>query len=292
MFNQPNGQVWNLKGAAYSSLKDFFAAYAVKAQQYFINPAKETTLVSENGMRITFSPFSFSDQYGRIVTDEVQILLQEIHSWQELIFSGLVTGSGDRFLESAGPFNLSAYHKDGHLRLRQNFTVEFPVGNIPYNQPARLFRGSTSITRTLRGRKVFDWEEVSSKGLKIRRIKGEKYYHFELGSFNWWNCQYYYNKKANRAMVSVRLPINLDRVADKMAFLVVEDLNAVVMMYAHAYSFTALNIPTKLPARLLLLAYNEGQFYFHQQVIAETAKIMIDAQMMPVKESDILTALG
>ncbi len=290
MLNQPNTQVWGVEGTAKAGLNDFFAKHAVKPQHFYLDPSCATTLVSANGMRIYFTPLSFVDQFGRVVTDEVHLKLREVRSWQELIFSNLVTGSGDRFLESAGPFQLMATCKGGRLQLKNKYTIEVPLADIPHNQPARLFRGSTSITRTLRGRKVFDWEEVSPKALKIKKVNGEKYYHFELASFNWWNCQYYFNKKASRAMVSVRLPINLDRVAEKRAFLVFEDLNAVVMMYANGHHFSAFNIPTQLKAKIILLACNEGQLYFGQEAIHQTENRVINMQMQLVTEKEILTA--
>ncbi len=291
MFNQPNPQVWGVKGTAKAGLNDFFEQNAVKPQLFYLDPSTDTTLVSANGMRLTFAALSFADQYGQIVTDEIQIELREVRSWQEMIFSNLVTGSGDRFLESAGPFHLKATKGGRRLRLNNKFTIEFPLTNISHNQPARLFRGSTSITRTLRGRKVFDWEEVSPRALKIKKVNGEKYYHFELASFNWWNCQYYYNKKASRAMVSVRLPFNLDRVAEKQAFLVFEDLNAVLMMYAHGNTFSAFNIPTQLKAKVILLASNEGQLYFGQESIEQTENKIINAKMQLTPEREILRAL-
>lgn len=266
----------------------FLQTFCRPPQAFLINPSRRTTIVGQLGTRLTFFPGSFIDSEGGIVTKDIAIQLTEIFTKDEMVFSGLPTTSEDRLLESAGQFKLVPVLGETVLALKKPVAVELPVRDIISNPIAmRLFKGSRSSTRAFKSGFDFDWKQEGTKPLSLAKNIGKRYFQFSIDAFNWWNCDRFC-KSRHRVMLSVKMDCPIENFEDKVAFLVFKDINAVVKMYPMGQRFTAMNIPTQMAAKIIVMGYANNQIYFGQADILRTANTMLKLPIHPIEEPDLI----
>lgn len=281
-----------LGGNAPLLLNNFFAEKEDKVRIYSIDASRVTTIVGRKGARFSFQPDCFSDALGNPVTGEVQIHLREVFQKGEMVLSNRMATSEDRLLEAAGQFFLFATQNHHPLELREPITVEVPVHQSLTNPVAiRLFAGSSSSILPFNPNPIFDWKLVVDKPLKIRKISGKKYFHFEIEAFNWYGCQYFYAKKTVRTMVSARSVADVESFDDQAAFLVFKDIHSVARMYLHGNRFTAFNIPVNLSAYALIIALKDRQLHFGLRIIDQISSQLVPVKLEPVSEDQLLETL-
>lgn len=276
------------QGGQLFAFQSFLQAHSLPRQSFAINPSRRTTIVGQQGTRLTFFPGSFANSVGHVETNEVTVFLREAFTKDEMIFTGLPTTSEDRLLESAGQFHLAAYSKAGELTLRKAITVELPIRDEIGNPMAmRLFSGSSSSTRAYRSGFNFDWKLATEPHLSLVKNIGKRYFHFSIDTLNWWNCDSFH-KARQKVMLSVKMETLVEEFDDKLAFLVFKDINAVVRMYPTGRRFSAINIPTQLTATLLVLAAAKGQLYVGEAEIMRTSNRMLRLPIEPTSEVELI----
>lgn len=136
-------------------------------QVYTVNPLQKTVVTSKNGMRIEIPENAFQTLDGKdILTNEVEIELEEYHRPMDFVLNNLSTVSNGKILESGGMFKINAKSKNQELTLKKGKTieVEMPSKNIQNNMS--VFTG----TRTTQG--VVEWQIQEEKfKLKNKDIK-------------------------------------------------------------------------------------------------------------------------
>lgn len=283
----------NLSGSPYRILTDFFERNGVKKQQFTIDPVRRTTLVGEKGTRLTIFPNAIVNQQGVPVQQPVDVFLKEIFSKPEMVLSNKGTTSQDRLLESGGQLGLFASLNGEPLLLKTPIRVEMPVQPTLCNPLAmRLSQGSYSGTRAFGAKNAFDWKPVSPKPLKVCKIRGQKYFKFDLRAFSWINCNYHYARKAPRTMVSAKIIAPVERLEDQMAFLVFRDCNAVASMHSSGRNrLVSFNIPTKRAAKVIALGLNGGRLYYGFSTIERTSNLMTPVKLNPYSEAELLEVI-
>lgn len=281
-----------LGGNAQLLLNNFFAEKEDKVRIHSIDSSRVTTIVGRKGTRFIFQPASFCDMLGNPVKGEVQIHLREVFQKGEMVLSNRMATSEDRLLESAGQFFLYATQDLQTLELCAPIAVEIPVHEGLTNPVAvRLFAGSSSSILPFNSQPIFDWKLIADKPLKIRKIAGKKYFHFELDTFNWYGCQYFFAKKSARTMVSARCVTDVESFDDQAAFLVFKDIHSVARMYLNGNRFTAFNIPVNLSANALIIALKDKQLYFGARLIEQISSQSVPVKLEPISEEQLLETL-
>lgn len=284
--------VRTLSGSPYRSFDEFFAKNGTKAQVFFINPARRTTVIGKAGTRLTFFPFSLCDVFGNPLKEEVEVRLIEIYDRSQMVRSAQVTTSQDRFMETAGILHLQASQNLLPVELCQPVAVDMPVDSALHNPlGVRLFAGSTATTRSFSANKAFDWKPEEKGGVKVRKLGGKKYFSFELNRFHWFSCHNLVARRSNRTMVSARMICPVRELDDQAAFLVFKELNVVARMYPAGKKFTIFNVPANMPAKVLTFGLRDGQLYFGESDFENTSSQLLRVELHPVGEQDLLEAL-
>jgi len=293
MITDPTPVVRTISGSPYRTFEEFFLKNGAEAQVFRINPTRITTIVGKKGIRLTFSPFSLCDVFGKPTTETVTIKLIEINTRPGMLRADKVTISEDRLLESAGQFFIQASQNFLPIELNQPIAVELPLNNTLRNPLAmRLYEGSISTTRSFGSERAFDWKPVGAgKALKIKKRGNQKYCTFELDQFKWFSCNHQLARRASRTMVSAKMICPVQELDDQVAFLVVQDVNAVARMYPAGKKFTIFNVPVKKPVQVLILGLHQGQLYFGRVLIEKTSSRLVPVPMHPVSEQDLLAAI-
>jgi len=278
-----------LRHSTPSMLASFLAKKEGQTFVYTLGANRLTTIVSPNGVRFTFPPFCFSDANGQPINGEVQLHLREVFGKSQMVLSNLMATSEDRLLESAGQFLLQATQKGNMLQLAEPVTVEMPVIPSLSNKIAvKLFQGSYSTMQAFNDDNIFDWQLVTNRALPIRKVSGKKYYRFDIETFNWYGCQYFYLKKSARAMVSACAVSAIEAFDDHLAYLVFDDIPSVARMYFNGNRFIALNIPTNLAAHVMLFAVKDEQLYYGVRPVENTTSQLVYVELEPISEYKLL----
>lgn len=281
-----------IQGSPFRTLDEFLFQHGPKAQLFQIDSSRMTTIVGEQGARLTILPDSFSDINGKFVDGPVEIHLKEVISRAEMILADKTATSEDRILESAGQLWVQATQGNGLLQLRRPMVVDLPVRKNLRNPLAmRLFVGSTPTVKAFHSDKDFDWKLWSDKPVAIRKVNGHKYYHFNLERLNWANCDYFVSRRGGKSMVTVKPENPVETMDKQIAFLAFEDINSVARMYPGIHGFTALNIPNQLSATAVVIGMHQGQLFFGHHFFSRFSDRLAHVRMRAVTDQELLETL-
>ena len=282
-----------LQSNALSSLYESLLEKQGKTRVYSVNASRLTTIVGIYGIRFTFQPASFCTLSGDPVEGEVQLHLLEVSEKWEMLLANRTTTSEDRLLECAGQFCLYATQHHLLLALAKPIQVQMPIPDALVNAVAvRLFGGSSSTVLPFYAERIFDWKLIADKPLAVRKVSNKKFFQFEIETFNWYSCQSFLTKKtAGRAMLSAKCVSEIEQFDDQVAFLVFKDFQAVARMHFNRNRFTAINLPTGLPASVVIITQKEQQMFLGTKAIESISSCLLPVAMTPVEEDHLLETL-
>lgn len=110
--------------------------------EFIVNTKKEHVLKGKNGCKVYLPAKSFRTAAGKVYEGEVKVEVTEALNFQDFVASGLMTVSGNRFLESGGMVNISVETEDGEqldLDPTQNLTVSIPRKSRKRGRGMQLF---------------------------------------------------------------------------------------------------------------------------------------------------------
>lgn len=105
----------------------------VYEQEFKLNQKGQTTILSENGMKISVPDNAFVTKDGKTVNQEqVVVKLEEFHSPFDFMMNQLSTISDGKMLESGGMFKITATFNEQELEIKKDkpLNVEMPSKNI------------------------------------------------------------------------------------------------------------------------------------------------------------------
>ena len=280
---------------SYNSFAEFFSANGVNTQIHTIDPSRHTVLVGQKGTRFTIFPYSMIDASGTIQKDPIDFHFKEVFTKSEMVLSNKVTTSEDRLLESSGQIWVQAFKNGTPLQLKTSIGVQLPVRNNLANPlGSRLFCGSLAITRTFSENTAFDWRLSTSKAPSITKLFQQKYFEFKIDSFNWYNCDAFYAKRAKKTMVSIQIKQGFSTFDELVAFLLFRNSNAVTRMYANGQRFTSFNIPAKKAANVLVMGLKNGQLFSSINALNKIGSQLLSVSLVPTSTlglKEVLNAL-
>jgi hypothetical protein len=139
---------------------------AAPSQDYFIDANTDTLILGKEGTVIYIEKGSFKNGFGSLVTDTIQITLQEVYKTSDILKSNVTMRSGDKMLETGGMIELRAYLKGEQLSLYYNksIVVHFPKKNR--TDSMRLFYGNTKSDDDVLSSSI-EWDLEESSVPKI-----------------------------------------------------------------------------------------------------------------------------
>jgi len=285
-------RVRTLEGGPFRSLEEFLRNKGPKPQLFRLNPERLSTVVGQQGTRLTFLPDSLSDYGGQSPKGTVDVYLTEIFQPAEMVLANRSSISEDRVLETGGQFLLSAQQGSRPLELRQPLEVALPFGKHLRNPLGlRLFEGSVPTVRALSAQPGFDWRMLEKSKVKLHNINGRAYHTFSIPSFNWYSCSHFLPPRSNKVMLSVHPVAVVERFDHQLAFLSFKGTKAVVRMYWGGNHFAALNIPARASAEVVVLAIKDGQLFLGRSCFQRAAEKVVKVYLNPCAEADIIEAL-
>lgn len=138
-----------------ATIRDYLTQCAPQTQTFTINAQFPTTIRTDHGTLIKFSPNAFESTNGQLVSGDVEIQITAYMTRAEMILGNKPTISNGEILVSGGQLNIEAYQNGTQLQESSTFSLEVFV---PTNDPDPLM---TLFTGTENQDGSVDWQQES-----------------------------------------------------------------------------------------------------------------------------------
>ena len=270
-------------GYSKKGLKQLFSPLQPGKQSFTVTAGTHSTIVGAAGTKLTFYPNSFLTATGQPVTSgTVQIQLIEATRIGSMIGARAITTAGGKLLRSGGEVYISAT-MNGQALTANKYGVGFKQAGYS-SQPMGLYVGNANNEDS-----VVTWDGpftgngTTSNGTITDSLQGPNgwYHQFDsCTSFNWINCDYFYNSTATLTNVSAVTPDTSFNVSNTSVFLVFPSINSVTYMgtYAtgsHTFSLNASYfVPVGMNVHLVGISAKNGNLYYGELLNQTTTASM------------------
>lgn len=212
------------------TLKKLFSTLASTSQVFTVTAGQTQTITGAYGTRITFRPQSFKNASGGVISSgSVKIELVEIYKPSQMIANRVTTVTGTQLLTSGGSVNIKAT-QNGTEVLASSYQIEFKQPAHSEN-PMALFKGgplSADDPTIIWGS---DTSNTVMRTVKDTNSENMFFYTFDsCTSFNWINCDYFYDNPNPKTDVSVVATDSTFNKNNTQVFVVFPAINSVASM--------------------------------------------------------------
>lgn len=277
--------------------------------EHQIYPDAMQVIYGDQGTMVKFPANCFSTQgLGRV--DEIEILLCEYYTMEDLVLSGLTTASSNRIIETGGTVFIEARYKDKKLHLKTDKPIEifFPSQDSDLKNKMRAFEGKNKDG-------LVDWKldnkgEVEKKSSNSLLFTEEVETDIESEDGEFWGegeGEGYYSESDGYLMKVAKLGfINCDRFYDspvktdllvkadskvKMSYrLVFEDIKSILPGYEYSPGGTMKfsNLPNGENAMVLAYAISKKDktalFAYQKVKLGKENKIELQPTTMSIED--------
>lgn len=215
------------------TIRSLFSGLKYSPEVFTVQAGSATTITGSKGTRITFYPGTFRNAAGNTITGgNIRIELIEMYSPGDMIANHVTTTTAaQRLLTSGGCIHISAT-QDGQEVFADTYGIAFKQPAQSDN-PMALFTGyQVSDSTGVNIKWSDDTTSTVLRTLKIDNLEPFYYIFDSCTSFNWINCDYFYNAPAPKTDVRVTLPDNSYDMTNTQVFVIFPAINAVVTTYA------------------------------------------------------------
>ncbi len=285
-----------------SQLDDIFSGLKSTPQTFNVVAGTHQVVFGAQKTRLTFYPNSFKDKNGLTITSgNITVQLTEIYKPGDMIGNRAPTTSNGKLLLSGGEVYVKAY-RNGEEVYPNTYGIGF-AQPATSNQPMRLFYGDNNNEAG-----TVNWTESSSNiGSNANTTTVDSggqnmniYYQFDsCTSFNWINCDYFYNSTSQLTGVEVVVPDTSFNTNNTMVFLFFPSINSATYFNTyswgtHSFSLSGgYNVPVGMAVHIVSISNVNGTYYYSEmlnQTITNNMSVNISPQ--PQSLSYIQNALS
>jgi len=255
--------------------------------------ANIATILTSNGVQLSFPPLSCISSTGQAITGKVYIELLLIKKKGDMVLMNKPTSSNGNLLVSGGEIFITLKKDGKEVKLAPNAKVYIRYADVPTNSSMKLFFGDESVT----GR--FNWIPNTDTANNYLGI-GPQFYEILTNHLRWINCDYFYDTTGiTRSTVSAHLPSNYTN-ANTNAFLVFRDFRSVLGMNAEVTErrFSSGKVPNGKVATVVVISKQGNDYFLGKELITTGVNVTTGNNqkvlLNPVKTSlaDIKLFLG
>lgn len=255
------------------TLKQLFTYLKSTPQTFMVTAGTSQTITGAKGTLLMFNPQSFKDGSGNIISSGmVTIQLTEMYTPGDMIANRVNTSTAmQQRLTSGGSVNIKAtmggvevFANDYDIAFKQDGYKEAPMG---------LFRGFEVVDST--GTNVQWYDDMTNAIERTTKVDTSQnfYYMFDsCTSFNWINCDYFYNAPSPKTEVTVVLPDNSYDGMNTQVFVIFPGINSVTCLYSynaatHSFNFghSSYFVPLGTQIHVIAISAKNGSYFLAQQ---------------------------
>lgn len=278
-----------------TALLRLFNEITSNSQKFSINLGGPQQIIGENGTIITFKQNSFLDQSGYyLLSGQVDIYLIEMYKPSMMVRNNVTTTTTNhKLLRSGGSVWIKAFHNGKELKAG-TFSIAFKQDNAS-SQPMALYYGKQTPLPNMTG--TVQWidepTDETQETVKLETQQGiNNYYLFNnCTSFDWINCDYFYNAPEPKTDIKVNMPDASFNNTNTQVFLVFPELNMVSILAAYNSSaisfnlgYSGLHIPVGSQIKLCILSA-KGEDYYLQVIDNLSVTADMEVNYTPIQHS-------
>lgn len=295
---------------AKTSLNTIFAELRVTPQHYTVQAGTETTVTTTGGSKLHFSPTSFKDKNGNIITSgTVNISISEMLKPGDMIRNRATTMANGKPLISGGQMDINAT-VNGEQVYANGYDIAFKVPTGLATSPMTLFWGNNN-----RADSVVSWQQSDSSSpwgtVHPSYYPGttDLYYNFSgCTNFQFINCDYFWNSPDSMRTASIVLPSSKFTDENTQVFLVLTSINCVLSNVAGIAPSSEYDKPTNTlrmisemadhivpdgqAYKLIVISKIDNQYYLYQSSGTVAGNLSVNADPQPVTKQQMDTALS
>lgn len=268
---------------------EFLAKFSVPTQKFNGTGGAAFSITGAKGMKFDFPANAFIDASGNPVAGNVVVSLKEVLSKRDIVLSGKVTQSNGQLLISGGQFQILASQNGQSLRLNPAVAVAVKVPTTFNTDPMDLFvwmqNGVSDSTWVL--------------DQKARVATSANFYQFNLPSFGWVNCDYFYSNPNPKTTITAS-PVYVGTppsIKDQRAYMVFSDLKTVAglpfVLAINKHQSYENSMPIGLKGKLIILSTDINDvIYFGHTDFTVSANLHLNVAVAPATAAQIDAVLN
>jgi hypothetical protein len=154
--------------------KKFFYDLEKQAEQFVINPTRDTTVTCKEGTKLIIPANTFQTASGQVINGPVTIAIKEFYSIADIVGNSLSTTSNGKQLATGGMINITASYKNEQVQIRNGSSINLQMPTRIFNSDMQLFSGvenSVGFTSTTKNEpKLAGRVNVEAKRIEIDTI--------------------------------------------------------------------------------------------------------------------------
>ncbi len=254
------------------TLKKLFENLATPPQVFMVAAGQNQTITGSSGTRITFNPQSFKNASGGIISSgTIKIELVEMYKPSEMIANRVNTITPTKLLTSGGSVHIKATQGNNEV-LANNYKIEFKQPAYSGN-PMALFKGAAVSAED----PTIIWSNDTSGTVRstVKDTASENLFFYAFDtctSFNWINCDYFYDNPGPKTDVSVVATDSTFNKNNTQVFVVFPAINSVASMYTfstatHTFSLglPGYFIPVNSQIHIVIISAKNNSYYMEVQ---------------------------
>lgn len=248
--------------------------------------ANAVTIITANGVQITFPPNCCVGGTGQAITGKVYAEVLLIKKKGDMVLMNKPTSSNGRVLVSGGELFISLSKNGQPVLLAPNAKIQIRYADVLPSPQMKLFVGDETVPAR------FNWLPAPDSINNFVNA-GQQFYEITTNHLRWINCDYFYDTTGiTRSTVSTSLPANYTN-ANTTAFLVFKDINAVMAMHADVPEkrFLSTKIPNGKLAVVVVLS-KQGNDYFLAKETITTGVNVTTANNLKILLTPVKTSLA
>lgn len=271
------------------TLAEFNSKFTVPTQKFNGTGGAAFSITGAKGMKFDFPANAFIDNNGNPVAGNVVVSLKEVLSKKDIVLSGKVTESNGQLLITGGEFQILASQNGQALRLNPAVTVNVKVPTTLNTDAMNLFVWAPAG--------VSDSTWVLDQ--KARVVSSPDFYQFNLPSFGWVNCDYFYTNPNPKTTITATPVYSgaVPSIKDQRAYMVFDDLKTVAglpfVLSINKHRSYENSMPIGLKGKLIILSTDVNNvIYFGHTNFTVSANLNLDVAVTPATAAQIDAVLN
>ena len=125
--------------AAKKMIATFYNNIQKPIQEFTINADKGGSITGNEGTVFTIPASAFTDQDGKIISGDVEVMVEEFYKYADMVAANLTTVSDNKQLLTGGMIRISAKVDGKNLNLRNSKEIKLAMPTSTYDPEMRLF---------------------------------------------------------------------------------------------------------------------------------------------------------
>ena len=125
--------------AAKKMIATFYNNIQKPIQEFTINADKGGLITGNEGTVFTIPASAFTDQDGKIISGDVEVMVEEFYKYADMVAANLTTVSDNKQLLTGGMIRITAKVDGRNLNLRNSKEIKLAMPTSTYDPEMRLF---------------------------------------------------------------------------------------------------------------------------------------------------------